>query len=494
MKKSILLLSLSLIFNFSFSQLPEIEWQKAYGGDDQDIAYDLKNTSDGGLILAGYSNSNSGDVTGNHGARDIWIVKISSTGETLWKKVYGGSGDEMLSSINETVDQGYIFTGYSTSADGDLTNNHGETDLWVVKLDSVGNIEWQKSFGGENHDAGNSVYQTSDGGYIIGGITGSNLSSIPYSGWIIKLDSTGNIQWENIYDADPFEKSIFSVQQNNGNYFFIGEASTGEMPGSDAWIGKLNENGELLWEKFYGGSDVDILNSFQFTTDNGMILGGWTYSSDGDIPENKGQTDFWVLKLDENGNKEWSKTYGGSDYDDASDIIQTTGGGYLIAGNTSSNDGDVTELNGETAAWLVKLDSSGNLEWQKTYGTGFWQGATAIIEKNSNQYSFGGFTYSEDVQNYHNNGDFWLVSLFPEVLSINDLELNKITLYPNPVKTILKFSETIKEAKIFDLNGKLLATFKNSNEINLSNYPNGIYILKVISANGVGITQKLIKN
>lgn len=495
MKKSVLLLGLALSFHFSFSQAPEIEWQKAYGGDGKDIAYKLISTSDGGLILGGHSNSNSGDVSGNHGAIDIWVIKFNPSGEIQWKKTYGGSGDEMLASISEIADQGYIFTGYSTSANGDLTNNNGETDLWVVKLDSEGNIEWQKSLGGENHDAGNSVYQTSDGGFIIGGITGGNHVNIPYSGWIIKLDSAGNTQWENIYEANSHERIIATVKQNiDGEYFFAGNDFIDHITGTNGWIGKLSESGELLWEKLYGGMDSDYLNSFQFPNDGGMVIGGWTFSSDGDIPENKGEIDFWILKVDENGNKEWSKTYGGSADDKANDIIHIANGGYLIAGETSSNDGDVSEINGETAAWLVKLDSNGNLVWQKTYGTGIWQGSTAVIERNPNQYSFGGFTYSADVPNYHGDSDFWLVSLFPEILSTNEVESNRITVYPNPVKTILKFTETMKEVQIFDLNGRLLSTFKNSSEIDLSEYSKGTYILKGISASGNNFTQKLIKN
>ena len=180
---------------------PEIQWAKCYGGSEYDAALSIQQTTDGGYIVAGLSLSNDNDVSGNHGGEDYWIVKLTSTGSIEWQKSLGGSGEDRASSVIQTTDGGYIIAGTSNSNDGDVSGNHGRDDYWIVKLSSTGILEWQKSLGGSGDDDANSIQQTTDGGYIIAG--GSNSNDGDVSGnhgsddyWIVKLAPSGSIEWQ----------------------------------------------------------------------------------------------------------------------------------------------------------------------------------------------------------------------------------------------------------------------------------------------------------
>lgn len=191
-----------------------VEWQKTLGGSDYfDLAHSIQQTSDGGYIVAGESSSNDGDVTGNHGLRDFWIIKLNTTGDIEWQKCFGGSNDDEARSIQQTTDGGYIVAGNSLSDDGDVTENHGGRDFWVVKLDSTGNIEWQKSYGGSNDDGAHFIRQTEDGGYIIAGNSESNDGDVTGNHgegdfWIVKLVGDGTPI------GDMIEKPDFAVFPN----------------------------------------------------------------------------------------------------------------------------------------------------------------------------------------------------------------------------------------------------------------------------------------
>ncbi|NLY22597.1 MAG: T9SS type A sorting domain-containing protein [Bacteroidales bacterium] len=236
--------------NKSLAQAPTIEWQKCLGGSNDDWAYSIQQTSDGGYIVAGETWSNDGDVSGNHGGGDYWVVKLNSSGDILWQICLGGTNVDVAYSIQQTSDEGFIVAGYTCSNEGDVSGNHGNSDYWVVKLNSSGTIEWQKCLGGTDGDYANSIQQTSDGGFIVAGQTYSN-------------------------DGD--------VSGNHG--------------GSDAWVVKLNSSGNILWQKCLGGTGWDWENSIQQTSDGGFIVAGYTNSNDGDVSGNHGSKDYWVVKL-----------------------------------------------------------------------------------------------------------------------------------------------------------------------------------------------------
>ncbi len=211
----------------------------------------IQQTSDGGFIVAGQTYSNDGDVSGNHGGSDAWVVKLNSSGTILWQKCLGGTVYGAIAySIQQTSDGGFIVGGETLSNDGDVSGNHGEFDAWVVKLDSLGDIEWQKCLGGTGWDWENSIQQTSDGGFIVAGYTNSN-------------------------DGD--------VSGNHGS--------------KDYWVVKLNSSGDIEWQKCLGGTNDDWARSIKQTSDGGFIVAGFTASNDGDVSGNQGNSDAWVVKL-----------------------------------------------------------------------------------------------------------------------------------------------------------------------------------------------------
>jgi hypothetical protein len=253
MKKILLLLLFILVGFYSFAQ-PSINWQKCLGGSiDREGGLSIQQTADGGYILSGRTESNNGDVSGNQGNSDAWVVKLTSLGVIQWQKCLGGSGPDEGFSIQQTIDGGYILAGRTESSDGDVSGNYGGSDAWVIKLSNLGAILWQKCLGGSLYDIGSSIQQTTDGGYILAGHTYSS-------------------------DGD--------VSGNHGD--------------SDAWVIKLSNLGSIQWQKCLGGSLNDTGSSIQQTTDGGYILAGQTRSNNGDVSGNQGSADAWVVKLSSN--------------------------------------------------------------------------------------------------------------------------------------------------------------------------------------------------
>jgi hypothetical protein len=349
-----------------------IEWQNCLGGDMVEIAYAIQQTDDGGYIVAGHTSSlTSGDVSGQHGTNfDSWIVKLDGIGNLVWQKCLGGSEGESANDIQKTDDGGYIVAGSSSSTDGDVSGNKGESDFWIVKLDNIGNINWEKSLGGSNRESAKSIQQTTDGGYIVAGSSSSTDGDVSenkgeYDYWVVKLDNIGNIEWQKCLGGteDDFAKSIH--QTTDGGYIIAGETNSnngdvsGNHGGLDFWIVKLDEIGNLVWQKCLGGTDKDRANSIQQAEDGGYIVAGSTSSYDGDVSGKHNYTDFWVVKLDESGNNDWQKCLGGKSTDIAYSIQQTEDGGYIIAGQSYSNDGDVSGNHGHDF-WVVKLFPENN--------------------------------------------------------------------------------------------------------------------------------------
>jgi len=358
-----------------------IQWTKSLGGAGLDEAKSVQQTSDGGYIVAGNSFANDGDVTGHHGTTyysDIWVVKLNHSGEIEWRKSYGGSDGDYASRIIQTNDGGFIISGYALSTNYDLTTNNGSFDYWILKISAFGTIEWQKSYGGTQSDQAHSIQQTADGGYVIAGISKSNDG-----------DVTGHHGGSFDYD-------------------------------SDYWVVKLNSIGNLQWQKSLGGTDVDAAYSIQQTGDGGFIVAGTSLSNDGDVTGNHGSSsglgDFWVVKLNNIGTIEWQKCLGGLSGDAAKSIQQTTDGGYIVGGATYSNEGDVTGYHGGIDYWIVKLDYTGTIQWQKTLGgTGADWTATSIQQTIDEGYVVAGYSASNDGDVTNNNGedDFWIVKLSP---------------------------------------------------------------------------------
>ncbi|HEX5651715.1 MAG TPA: hypothetical protein VFX58_01495, partial [Chitinophagaceae bacterium] len=230
-------ITLSLLFTFFithlYCQAPPIQWQKAMGGSGYEGASSIQQTTDGGYIVAGITGSNDGDVSGSHGVWDYWIVKLAATGNIQWQRCLGGSGQDYASSIEQTTDGGYIVAGSSYSNDGDVSGNHGVSDAWIVKLAASGNIQWQRCLGGSDVEGAYSIEQTTDGGYIVSGSTSSNDGDVSGNhgvseAWIVKLDATGNIQWQRCLGGSGDEGAYSIEQTTDGGYIVSGSTSSND--------------------------------------------------------------------------------------------------------------------------------------------------------------------------------------------------------------------------------------------------------------------------
>ena len=333
-----------------FWSLPcEAGWFTTFGGTGVDAVYSVRQTSDGGYIATGNTNSFGA------GSQDIWLIKIDGERNVTWQKTYGGSAYDYANSVQQTADGGYIIAG-STESFGVASE-----DVWVLKLDGNGDVVWQKTYGGDaNYDYANSIQQTADGGYIVAGFT-TSFGEGNGDAWVLKLDGNGDVVWQKTYGGSGTDFAYFVQQTAEGGYIVAGfTRSFGESNG-DAWLLKLDQDGNVTWQKAYGSTGTESANSIQQTSDGGYIVAGTTTTF------STGPRDAWLLKLDQDGNVTWQKTYGGIDYDLIFFIQQTTDGGYIAAGITSSFGA------GAQDAWLLKLDehgSTGSCPFERTSTAG----------------------------------------------------------------------------------------------------------------------------
>ena len=378
-----------------------IEWEKTYGGSGMELMYTVQQTNDGGYIFGGFTTSSNGDISSLNGLADIWLVKTDESGNLQWEKNYGGTHSETLFYLQQTSDSGYIIGGYSESNDVDLEGNFGWSDFWFGKLDLDGNIEWEKNLGGSQHESITTIEIINDG-YILGGYTESSDGDVSENYgdrdfWVIKIDTVGNIVWEKNFGGSSYDYLSSIEKTNDGGYILGGstksnDVDVGENYGNhDFWVVKIDAVGNIVWEKNFGGSKDDFLAFIQQTNDGGFILSGSTQSSDGDITNNKGLNDYWMVKIDGLGNLEWEKNFGGSDNDFLSSIEQTNDNGYFLCGLTYSSDGDVTTLLGSGDFWVIKTDSIGNLEWEKTFGDALYNFPSSGQQTTDGGYILGGF-------------------------------------------------------------------------------------------------------
>ena len=438
--------------NFLFPQ-PTIQWQKSYGGTKDDSGLCLSNCIDGSLIVAGFSFSNDGQALGNHGSADVWLVKINMLGNFQWQKCYGGSVDERANSIVQTSDGGFIFAGGTNSIDGDVSGFHcgcGNFDYWIVKVDSLGSIQLQKTLGGTSMDFANSIIQTKNGDYIVVGYATSRDGDVDHLSpsndkdyWVVKLDNGGNIIWKKAYGGTSNDEAA-SIKEINSNRFIISGSSdshdsdvTNAHGNSDCWVIVIDSLGVIQWQKTIGGSLDDYGNNIIISNDGAYLISGSTLSNDGDITGNHGNSDYLIFKLDSNGIILWQKCFGGSGAESSRTICQTKDGGYLAGGRTSSQDGNVSINHGSSDIWIVKLDNFGNIQWEKSLGGSGIEFIGNIIQTTDDGFIFNGGSESNDgdVSGNHGVFDMWVVKLNPLIDNTIEVDsgVNNIQISPNPV-------------------------------------------------------------
>jgi len=373
------LLSVSLVALFTGYAHAQVRFAKTYGGTLWDEAYSVQQTSDGGYIVAGAT------LSFGAGGGDIFLIKTNASGNLQWAKTYGGTGIDIAYSVQQTSDGGYIVAGTTTSFGA------GYSDFFLIKTDANGNVQWAKTYGGTSYDWAYSVQQTSDGGYIVAGATLSFDTSDNIL--LIKTDANGNIIWAKTYGVNltVVYDEAYSVQQtSDGGYIVAGITGVG---GDNFFLIKTDENGNVQWAKTYGGTYQEWAYSVQQTSDGGYIVAGWTWSF------GAGRYDIFLIKTDANGNLQWAKTYGGTNGDFAFSVQQTSDGGYIVAGYTYSFGA------GRDDIFLIKTDENGNVQWAKTYGGTGDDRARSVQQTSDGGYIVAGWTWSFGA----GGGDFFLI-------------------------------------------------------------------------------------
>ena len=319
------------------------EWSKTFGGSSWDNGRSVQQTTDGGFIIAGYTASFGA------GSEDVYLIKTDGYGNQQFSKTFGGSSDDYGYSVQQTTDGGFIIAGHTDSFGA------GYKDVYLIKTDGYGNLQLSKTFGGSSYDYGNSVQQTTDGGFIIAGTTysfGAGYSDV----YLIKTDGYGNQQWSKTFGGSDSDWGYSVQQTTDGGFIIAGNTYSFGAGSGDVYLIKTDAYGNQQWSKTFGGSSWDNGRSVQQTTDGGFIIAGITYSF------GAGYEDVYLIKTDGYGNLQWSKTFGGSSDDYGYSVQQTTDGGFIIAGITYSFGAGYEDV------YLIKTDGYGNQQWSKTFG------------------------------------------------------------------------------------------------------------------------------
>jgi len=366
----------------------EIDFVLTLGGSKNESAQAVTKTNDGGYAVLGYTQSMDGDVTSKlNESYDYWLLKFNEANTLEWQKIYGGSEDDRGSDLIQTSDGGYAVIGKSKSSDGDVLENSGYEDFWVTKLDASGSISWEYAYGFAGSDTPYSIIQTNDNGYLLTGVLDvsasngqgdrrSNTERRHAGGdyWVIKLNANGLKQWSNYYGGTFTDTAYDAIQTEDNGYIIVGSSDSTDDDisnnhgGYDFWAIKISNTGELIWEKSFGGTETDEARAISQTTDGNYLIVGDTRSDDLDVTKNNGAADLWVIKITPEGTLLWEKTLGGTSFDVGRSALKTQDDGFLISGSSRSSDGNLTSNIGQNDAWVMKINRSGDLQWQKTIG------------------------------------------------------------------------------------------------------------------------------
>lgn len=462
--KSVLFFLLLSCPLFSSAQLPQIKWSKTMGGSAADYARSVALCDDGGYIVAGEANSHDGDITDLHtssfGYYSDWlVVRYDADGNIKWHRCYGSSASETAYAIVNTGDGGYVVVGNASYDDGDVPYiNNYSSDFFILKIDDSGNIIWKRVYGGKGTEIAYSVDTAYDKGIFICGPTHSNDGDVTgfhntptgtnyhYDYWVVKLSQMGEMQWARCFGGIDVDEPQSIKGTADGGAIIVGTSTSTDGDVSvnkgkeDYWVVKVDHNGNLQWEKSFGGSEKDIATSVAVNKDDEYVVTGYTYSSDGDISTryDAGSVleDIWTVKLDNEGNILWKKTLGGYGIDRAFDIINTNDNGYAII-SYSNAIGIANDDPGD--AVIFKLDNNGILKWSKAFGgTGTDEGH-ALVQKDDNSFAITGYSTSDDGYIAVNKGykDLWTAQLTSETTLASSLL--RFTVTQNKSKNVLKW-------------------------------------------------------
>lgn len=468
------------------AQVPAIEWEKCFGGTSYEFGSHIIQTSDGGYIAAGKTVSTDYDAVDNHGGYDVFVVKLSANSTTEWIKCLGGSYDESAHCIIETSDHGFILAGSTLSNDGDVSGNHGASDGWVVKLDSSGEIEWQKCYGDTCNDVLHTIFPTDDGGYMCFGnieLSDQHLINpqIKRKGWALKIDSLGNVESSQTYGGTSRTSFNAVTPTRDGGYFIAGVKITDGSDVAKSWFLKINEAGTFVWGRDYGIIEDTFYGVTQLADGSLIAVGKNLYDGEMTVVIEKGI----VLKFSESGTFRWRKegTQLGTKY---YSVAVVSNNHFVIGGHCpNTTDEDIV---------LIKMTYSGNVVWQKYYGGENAEYFSSFQQTKDHGFILTARTFSQWT-GYHGGSDMWIAKLSPETGIVELDPTLQFQVYPNPTQNILNIQ--IDPAllntpyKVYSITGQLVLSGNLTAEtmqLNLESFTEGVYLLQVGNQ-----TQKIVK-
>lgn len=357
-------------------------WDRTFGGPASDWAYAMTGTRDGGLATAGRTESKGA------GEEDIWIVRVDGDGNRLWDKTFGGTATDRGRAIKETRDGGFIAAGATES------KGAGEFDAWILRLDKKGELIWDRHFGGPGTDWASGVVQTRDGGFAVAAYT-TPAPGAPFLAWIIKLDADGKTLWERRFGGAATDWATDIAETTDGHLGISGYTESKGAGNADIWVLMLDEQGELLWEKTFGGPERDYASVLDATADGGLVVGGMTEST------GAGGVDIRIMALAADGQVRWDETYGGARDDWVRGLIRTRDGRYAAAGYTTSKGAGLYD------AWALRLDHNGELLWDQAFGGRKNEWARAMVEMPDGSLAMAGDNWSKGP----GKSDVWVLRL-----------------------------------------------------------------------------------
>ena len=324
------------------------------------------------------------------GGEDVYVLRVDGDGTLLWDRTYGGSATDRARAIIETGDGGFAVAGATES------KGAGEFDVWLLKLDAAGELIWDRYFGGRATDWASAIVETSDGGLVMAAYTQATADDA-YNFWVIKVDGNGELLWERQFGGPATDWASAIAEINDGGLVVVGHTESKGAGDADMWIIKLSADGEMLWDRTVGGSARDYASAVTATGDGGLVVAG-PIESDG-----AEGVDIRVLKLDASGELIWDRHFGGASADWVRAVVETRDGGYAMAGYTMSKGAGLNDV------WLLKLDAGGELLWDRTYGGGANEWARALVEMPDGSLAMAGDTWSKGA----GQGDVWVLKVAP---------------------------------------------------------------------------------
>ncbi|MCO6482666.1 MAG: T9SS type A sorting domain-containing protein [Flavobacteriales bacterium] len=506
------------------AQAPGLEWQRCLGGVLYEESQGVVATADGGCAVLGTVASMEGDVSGNHGPPDMWLVKLSATGQIQWQRCYGGTGAEEASRLLATTDGGFLLLGKTWSSDGDITCADFAQHAWAAKVDPEGAIQWQVCLAGGQDGSEAFFYsatETGDGGYLTVGQTFADQGIWQENHGLTdffaaKMNGTGEIEWLHCYGGSEHDKAWAVRATSDGGYVIAG--TTGSSDGQvtagsvgQVWVIKIDSDGNLLWNRRMGGSGSpgmnDDVKDLVVNPDGTILVVASTASNDGDVRGNHGGSDVWLVLLDGAGTILQQRCFGGTGNEYGWGAVRTEQGRYVVAGTTTSSDGDVSGNHSDTGrdAWVLTVDANLDLLWQKCLGGTSQDAAHALARNLAGEIFTSGQTYSTDgdVSGLHSSGvdDIWVVKLASDLtIDVSDRSaLGDLLIYPSPAIDLLNVH--LPDAlpanttwDIVDLMGRLvmhgpIGPATQPVQIPVEGWAGGVYCLRLYSSGFVSTTR-----